>query len=125
MHRGYIRPTAEEQRRIDVMMGLGCVACAYLGVPNLQFTECHHIVEGNRRMGHLYTLPLCAGHHRGIWTLGQLTWIPEELLVSISSGRKVFVATYDTERNLWVTVEEKMKLPTIWPESKVLPRRIA
>ncbi len=129
-HRNYVRPSAEEQRRISLMMQLGCVACALLGTPNLEYTECHHIVEGNKRLGHLYTIPLCAGHHRGIWTCEQYEWIPVTKLVSITmtlglstrSNRRNFVAAYRPERDLWERVQNKLGLPLTWPASKIVPR---
>lgn len=132
-HRNYVPPTAEEQRRIHAMMALGCVACACLGVPNLQFTECHHICEGNKRLGHLYTIPLCTGHHRGIWSRSQYEWVPVDKQVCITllpksgqpSGRRLFVAVYGPERALWERVQDKLCLPRDWPTSKILPRRTA
>lgn len=122
MHRAYIRPTVEEQRRITAMMSLGCVACAHLGIPNVKFTECHHIVEGSKRLGHLYTIPLCIGHHQGVWTREQDELIEPKNLVSLRNSRRRFIAVYPTERELWERVQERLRLPAIWPPSKILPR---
>jgi len=115
-------PTKYEHARIDAMRHLGCVACAILGVPNLNQLELHHILSGGVRMGHWFTLFLCRGHHQGDWS--QLGWIRPKKRVAISDGRKRFTAVYGTERVLWERVQKKLKLPIIWPVSKILPRRL-
>lgn len=111
-----------EQLRCDRMMHLGCVCCAWLGIVYVAH-ECHHIIEGNRRLGHWFTLPLCSGHHRGDWTLEQKQLIAPAMLVGIYSGTKAFEAVYPTQRELWETTQERLHLS--WPVSKVLPRRVA
>jgi len=56
-------PTAEERRWMDAIVAYGCVACRMDG--NGVVAPCvHHILSGGRRMGHLWTLPLCPGHHQ-------------------------------------------------------------
>jgi hypothetical protein len=117
------RPTRYEQERIEAMVKLGCAACAHLGIPYAQI-EVHHILDGGVRMGHWFTIPLCAGHHQGYFTKLQTELIEPQKLVSISSGRKAFRRVYPTERELWVRVQNKLKLPAVWPTSKVLARRV-
>lgn len=56
-------PTAEEARWMTAIVEYGCIACALDGRWHRP-AEVHHILRGGRRMGHLYTLPLCPGHHR-------------------------------------------------------------
>lgn len=116
------KPTKYEQQRIQSMLELGCVCCAQLGIWNIA-VECHHIVEGNR-LGHWYTLPVCPGHHRKVWTSDQVEVIPPDLRIAISDGSKLFEKHYGTERELWMKVQARLKLPAIWPSSKVLPRRL-
>jgi len=116
------KPTRYEQQRFDAMMRLGCVCCAQLDLPNPS-TDRHHIVEGNKRLGHWYTLPLCPGHHRGVWSPEQIEIIPPDLRTAISDGSKLFEKHYGTERELWMKVQARLKLPAIWPSSKILPRR--
>lgn len=103
------------------MLRLGCVCCAQLNIPNVA-VDLHHIVVGNKRLGNWYTLPVCPGHHRGVWTVEQIELIPRNMRVSISSGSKVFSKLYGAERELWMKVQERLKLPAVWPSSKVLPR---
>lgn len=114
-------PTKREAQRIQAMMKLGCVACAVLGIPYAN-VECHHLLDGGVRMGHWFTLPLCAGHHQGRFTTLQRKLLEREQRVGISDGRKRFNAVYGTERALWERVQDRLKLPKVWPVSKILPR---
>ena len=117
----YPKPTKAEAERIEKMMTFGCVACAYIQLW-CPADECHHILQGNKRLGHWYTIPLCRGHHRGDWRWEQQDAMPANELVAISDGRKRFNAVYPTERELWNLIQIRLKLPKDWPESKVLPR---
>jgi hypothetical protein len=115
------KPTKYEQKRIEAMLRLGCVVSAQLGLWSV--AEVHHIVEGNRRLGHWYTLPLSPGFHRGVWSPEQIEVIPPDLRTAISSGSKLFEKHYGTERELWMKVQARLKLPAVWPITKILPRR--
>ena len=115
------KPTKYEQQRFDAILKLGCVCCAQLGIWNIA-VDIHHIVDG-KRLGHWYTLPVCPGHHRGAWSPEQVDAIPPDLRIAISDGSKVFEKQYGTERDLWMKVQARLKLPAVWPTSKILPRR--
>lgn len=124
-------PTRYEQERFDAMLRLGCVACAVLGIPYAE-VQCHHILDGGVRMGHWFSLGLCAGHHKGEFTALQrrlLVEVAEERgikhdpLVAVHTGRKAFARVYGTEKQLWTRVQERLRLPAVWPSSKILPRR--
>lgn len=56
-------PTAEEARWMAAIVEYGCIACMLNGWWRRE-AEVHHILRGGRRMGHLFTIPLCPGHHR-------------------------------------------------------------
>lgn len=56
-------PTVEEAAWMDRIIAHGCVACLIDRVPPRP-AEVHHILRGGRRIGHLFTIPLCPGHHR-------------------------------------------------------------
>lgn len=116
--------TKYEAERIEAMLRLGCVMCAVLEIPG-PACECHHIVDGNRRLGHWFTLPLCTGHHRGAWTPEQRQLLSPLQLVGIYSGSKAFEPVYGTQREMWFKIQRRLKLPAIWPVSKVLPRSVA
>ena len=117
MHRNYVRATAEEARRINRMKAeIGCICCLLrTGVPNYH-VEVHHIVRGNKRLGHWYTLPLCRGHHRIKGVGGIFT--------SIADGRKAFNKIHGTELDLWLKCQHMLELSDELPATKVLPRRM-
>lgn len=110
-----------EAQRIADMMKLGCVACAHLQLP-VPAIECHHILDGHRRLGHWFTIPLCRGHHQGDWRSSP---VPPLQRVAISDGRKAFTAIYPSERELWDRVQVRLHLSRAWPVSKVFPRAVA
>ena len=114
--------TKAERERISAMLVLGCVACASLGIPNGRHIQVHHLLEGNRRMGHNFTIPLCQQHHLGYGWNELWGVIPSECQVSIADGRKAWVRVYPSERVLWERVQDRLHLPKIWPDSKILPR---
>lgn len=114
-----------EQARIERMLMLGCVACAAIGIPNTHMIECHHILDGNRRMGHRFTIPLCKGHHQGYFTLVQQLRLTQKQLTAISDGRPLFEKVFGTERELCEKVDLLLGLETPWPQSKIVARRTA
>jgi hypothetical protein len=57
-------PTAAEREWMDAIVRYGCIACRMDGL-GVRPAAVHHILRGGRRMGHLFTLPLCdPGHHQ-------------------------------------------------------------
>jgi hypothetical protein len=97
--------TKAERARIEAMMQLGCVWCGWheKAVPA---EECHHILRGNKRMGHWFTIPLCHEDHVNI-----------NALTNPKNGGP-------SEKDLWQEVQENLGLSSVWPESKILPRRL-
>jgi hypothetical protein len=70
MRQGRVKPTAEEQAWLDDVSACGCLVCFMQGhgeVPG----EIHHIKDGDRRLGHLFSINLCPSHHRGGASEGQ------------------------------------------------------
>jgi hypothetical protein len=65
-HKNWVAPTAKEQARNDLIMGMTCACCALHGDVKERRLELHHIVRSHR-LGEWYTLQLCVGHHRGLW----------------------------------------------------------
>lgn len=126
--RNQIRATKAERERITRMLSLGCCACAQEMLTHddwpLAEPECQHIVEGNKRLGPLYTIGLCAGHHRGDWAREQhyfiLTLRQRGLSspVALCDGSKPFTARYGTQRELWGGTQIMLGLPDEWPQSK-------
>lgn len=112
------RATAYEQKRINRMKAeIGCICCLLrTGVQNYH-VEVHHIVQGNKRLGHWWTVPLCPSHHRIRGTGGIFT--------SIADGSKAFKAIHGTELDLWLKCQHMLELPDELPTTKVVPRRVA
>lgn len=71
---------------MSFLADFGCIAC-YLDGHMAEPCCVHHLVSGNRRMGHAYTIGLCPSHHTGA--------------VSVHMSKKQFVAKYGTELELW------------------------
>jgi hypothetical protein len=71
-------PTVEEARWMQQIVEHGCVACWMDGrEPVKGETAVHHILSGGRRIGHLYTIPLCdPGHHQGGASRGMVSRHP-------------------------------------------------
>ena len=88
------KPTAADLRRFRAMQEAGCVCCFILGVWSPP--EIHHILSGGRRMGHQFSLPLCALHHRGVAPKGYR----DAFGPSLSDGSKPFAAFWGTEMSL-------------------------
>lgn len=119
------KPTKAESDRITRMKTFGCLPCAsagYLWGPQSRL-EVHHILRGNKRLGHWWTIILCRGHHRGRWSAEQLS-IPTLKCVAISDGRKAFAAAHGTEMELWTKTQHLLNLDDSPPTTKILPRRI-
>lgn len=114
-----------ESGRITLMMDLGCLPCAIAGYFGPTRKECHHLVSGNKRIGHRYTICLCCGHHQGQWTSDQRLMMLPNQLVAISDGRKAFKAIYGTEMSLWLKTQHLLELDDELPPTKTLPRRVA
>jgi len=58
------KPTVAEKRWLDALVEHGCIACFTGHGGTGRPVEVHHILRGGRRLGHLFTLPLCVIHHR-------------------------------------------------------------
>ena len=82
-------PTRIEREWMNRLQSLGCVACRQDGISDTP-GEIHHIVQGNRRLGHLFTLLLCPPHHRG----------DGRQVPSVHFSKRTFTAKYGTEMEL-------------------------
>lgn len=56
--------TEADKRRFQLLQEIGCICCRACNIER-EPADIHHIIDGGRRMGHQYTLPLCPYHHRG------------------------------------------------------------
>jgi hypothetical protein len=100
MKSGKVAPTAAEKKWMAAIVEMGCCVC-------LKFHQVrtpaavHHIVEGQRRLGHMFTIPLCdPGHH-------QNTSTPQK--ISRHPTKKRFEQAYGTEYELLAYTQEIVK----------------
>lgn len=85
-------PTAEEQRTMDAIAALGCIACRKDGHAN-PWISLHHIDGRTKPGAHALVLPLCGPHHQ------QDDTDPMQR-PSVHGRKATFTARYGTEREL-------------------------
>lgn len=88
-------PNKVEREWMDAIVQVGCCICLREGLGRTP-AEVHHMLSGGRRMGHLFTLPLCYTHHRSGRNDAQV--------VSRDQNQRRFEARYGREAELleWV-----------------------
>jgi hypothetical protein len=92
-------PTAIESSWMSAIVAYGCIACRLDGVPPRE-TAVHHILRGGRRIGHLFSLPLCdPGHHQNGQAMG---------LMSRHPFKARFEAKYGTELELLAMLKKEL-----------------
>lgn len=94
-------PTKVEREWMDRARSVGCVACEKDGHPGTP-AEIHHIVIANRRIGHLYTIPLCPRHHRD----------GGESAPSVHPWRRRFELKYGTQLELLAELKKRLGIYT-------------
>ena len=95
------RPTKAQQARFEKMKQLGCVACwlrGYWSRAQRMNGEVHHLLWGNRRRGHDFTITLDAWHHRGEPDEGKTkTWMTEHYGPSLALESKRFHQVFGSD----------------------------
>lgn len=94
-------PRIAEIERFAKLYALGCVVSrVYYG--RWEPADIHHLVEGRKRLGHQFTIPLSPWFHRGV--PADLDMRPSEATEkygpSLALNKRAFVAKYGTEREL-------------------------
>jgi hypothetical protein len=88
---------------------LGCVACSAWG--HSTPAEVHHLLSGNKRRGHLATVPLCAWHHRGVIPTGSARRLMEGLLgPSMALQSKRFRELFGSDEDLLAEVNRRLSV---------------
>lgn len=92
---------AEHARAERMAEVIGCIFC-WLDRGERGPCECrHHIISGNKRMGHWYTLPCCNPHHD-------------------DCHNGTFSHAVQIDR--WLKVQHILELPDELPKSKIFKR---
>lgn len=90
-------PTKAEKAWMDSICRGGCIVCQRLGLGPTPACP-HHIVSGNRRKGHMWTIPLCGPHHQ----TGEGGAIPRH------PYKARFEAEYGTEMELLIATAQRV-----------------
>lgn len=88
--------TKAEKKWRDAIIQLGCIVCRLEGKDSP--AEQHHLLSGGRRMGHMFSIPLCYLHHRS----GR----NDAEVVSRDQNQRRFEARYGTEAFLLAKTKE-------------------
>lgn len=112
-YRGMKKATPAEREHLARIKALPCCVCTD---EQTTPTTVHHILQGSKRMGHFYVLPLCKFHHQG--------WSPIE--VTMMDGPAAFEKEHGSQRMLWELLMSILGITHVkWPESKIVPRDAA
>jgi hypothetical protein len=105
--------TKVDQKRLDIIHRLPCLACVQEGEIQPNRTEAHHIVDNGYRAhsgGHQATIPLCGWHHRGEPKMPQSkTEMGFIYGPSLATSKRFFVLRYGTERELLAHVNAMLE----------------
>lgn len=102
------KPTKAQEARFRKLYELGCICCILEGLPRSE-AMIHHLVEGMKRLGHDFTIPVCPWHHVGQPPAG-LSIRQAALMMgpSLELSKRKFVATYGTEHELLAMVNQRI-----------------
>lgn len=102
------RPRIDDIERFAKLYALGCVV-SKIYFNRWEPAEIHHLVEGRKRLGHQFTIPLSPWFHRGIPPLADMrpSEAVEALGPSLALSKRDFVNRFASEREL---LEETNKL---------------
>lgn len=116
---------------MDTIRAGGCILSMLrrekgLPVPEYGGLEIHHLKDGNKVLGHLYTICLHGWYHRAEPCGGLRRDEMRELYgASLADGSKLFLASHGlTDRDLWIEQQKRLGGILEFPPSKVFRRAI-
>ena len=92
-----------DPKRLDAVRALPCCICYEYGLPQLSPTAAHHCIHGRystRKAPDSMAIPLCEGHHQGLWDTSKIALHQRPSLWKKSYGM-------DTDWISWT--EERLK----------------
>ena len=89
----------DEAQRISISKNyISCLPCLLIGFKN-SHADYHHIVSGNKRLGHNFGFPMCLWHHRGEIDSSMKKETVEKMLgVSFAKNKKEFIRYFGHEK---------------------------
>jgi hypothetical protein len=102
MRQGKVAANAAEADWMARAQQFGCIVC-HLQHGTRAPAEIHHLKDGDRRMGHLFSIGLCVAHHRGGDDSGPF--------ISRHPWRNRFEAAYGTEAELLARLQKLLAPP--------------
>lgn len=105
------KPTKAEAARMERLSRMPCVACRQLDTYLIPLrSEVHHLLSGNRRRGHMFTVPLCSWHHRGVryWEMDPKAH-PKFFGPSLALSSKAFRARFGTDDELLAMTDKLLE----------------
>lgn len=110
--------TKADAARFVALKEDGCICCRLSDALGLSLPGCvpeiHHLISGNRRIGHRYTICICSWHHRGICVYGR-SWGTQHLGPSLVYSSRAFHAMYGSDDQLLALVDERIGAPKVEP----------
>lgn len=78
----------------------GCICCL-IRLGTHEPTTVHHITDCGRRLGHLFTIPLCPWHHQGYCRPGKTSKVMAQIFgPSLAKSKTDFERVFGTELDL-------------------------
>jgi len=95
------KPRIADIERFAKLRALGCVV-SKIYFNRWEPAEIHHLVEGRKRLGHQFTIPLSPWFHRGVPPLPDMrpSEATKQLGPSLALSKREFVARFMSERQL-------------------------
>lgn len=106
-------PTKIEAKRMDTIKDIAICMCCQQRKLLASAVEVHHLLSGNKRMGHMFTVGLCVWHHRGIPMYGYTRRQMREIYGdSLAEGSKIFRAQFGSDMDL-LAIQDEMLDPAL------------
>ena len=105
------KPTKAEAERMSKMKEQGiCMACYQIGIKGNQYIEIHHLLSGNKRIGHMATVSLCPWHHDAKFSIDAMTLknMVEVYGPSFHKHKRAFRSRYGSDAELLAMQNEML-----------------